>query len=260
MKKIISLFARNYDTDGLVRDEIVPGAEWVVAGEGVATRKFDGTAVMVRAGCLYKRYDAKNGKVPPAGWEPAQEPDLITGHWPGWVPVGNRPEDIWFRQAWEMFHERSPVSPSLQDGTYELCGPKFNGDPEGFDIPFFAPHGAFLIDKDGFKLQPSFESIKKFLSVHPFEGIVWHRGNGENQSERFWDTVAESNFYQGEGMTSKVSETWVPLAQAAIRLRVSWAVAMAEVFRGKLKGRQQKNRRWQVTKSSLDRLAKERGV
>lgn len=34
MKKIISLFARNYDTDGLVRNEIVPGAEWVVAARG----------------------------------------------------------------------------------------------------------------------------------------------------------------------------------------------------------------------------------
>lgn len=40
MKKIISLFVRNYDGDRLVRDEIVPGAEWVVAGEGVATVKF----------------------------------------------------------------------------------------------------------------------------------------------------------------------------------------------------------------------------
>ena len=38
MEKIISLFARNYDGDRLVRDEIVPGAEWVVAGEGRATR------------------------------------------------------------------------------------------------------------------------------------------------------------------------------------------------------------------------------
>ena len=37
MKKIVSLFQRNYDTDRLVRDELVPGAEWVANGEGVAT-------------------------------------------------------------------------------------------------------------------------------------------------------------------------------------------------------------------------------
>lgn len=36
MKKTIGLFQRNYDGDRLVRDEIVPGAEWVAAGEGVA--------------------------------------------------------------------------------------------------------------------------------------------------------------------------------------------------------------------------------
>ena len=56
MKKIISLFQRNYDGDHLVRDEIVPGAEWVAAGEGVATRKRDGVCCMVRAMRLYRRY------------------------------------------------------------------------------------------------------------------------------------------------------------------------------------------------------------
>jgi len=39
MKKIPSLFQRNYDGDRLVRDEVVPGAEWVMAGEGTATRQ-----------------------------------------------------------------------------------------------------------------------------------------------------------------------------------------------------------------------------
>ena len=62
MKKIISLFQRNYDGDLLVRDEVVPGAEWVIAGEGVATRKFDGTCCLVRDGKLFKRYEVKAGK------------------------------------------------------------------------------------------------------------------------------------------------------------------------------------------------------
>ena len=54
MRKIISLFQRNYDGDRLVRNEVVPGAEWVLAGEGIATRKYDGTCCMVRDGKLYK--------------------------------------------------------------------------------------------------------------------------------------------------------------------------------------------------------------
>lgn len=37
MKKIISLFQRNYDGDRLVRNEVVSGAEWVMNGEGTAT-------------------------------------------------------------------------------------------------------------------------------------------------------------------------------------------------------------------------------
>ena len=64
MKKTVSLFQRNYDGDRLVRDEIVPGAEWVAAGEGVATRKFDGTCCMVRDGKLFIKADARLGRRP----------------------------------------------------------------------------------------------------------------------------------------------------------------------------------------------------
>ena len=64
MRKIISLFQRNYEGDRLVRDEIVPGAEWVPAGEGVPTRKWDGVCAAVRGGKLFKRYELKNGRKP----------------------------------------------------------------------------------------------------------------------------------------------------------------------------------------------------
>lgn len=48
---------------------------------------------MIRGGRLFKRYDAKHGKIPPPDFEPAQPPDDVTGHWPGWVPVGEGPAD-----------------------------------------------------------------------------------------------------------------------------------------------------------------------
>jgi hypothetical protein len=87
MKKIISLFKRDYEGNRQVYDEVVPGAEWVTNGEGVAMLKLDGTACMVREGRLYKRYDRKRkGGVPKAApfkWEPAEEkPNEHTGHWP----------------------------------------------------------------------------------------------------------------------------------------------------------------------------------
>jgi hypothetical protein len=61
VEKILTLFKRDYEGKRLVYDEVVPGAEWVAAGEGVATVKWDGTCCRIHDGRLYKRYDAKNG-------------------------------------------------------------------------------------------------------------------------------------------------------------------------------------------------------
>lgn len=167
MKKIISLFQRNYDGDRLVRDEVVPGAEWVIAGEGIATRKYDGTCCMVRNGKLYKRYDAKAGKEPPVGFEPAQEPDATTGHWPGWVPVGDGPDDARHCEAWDA------QSAHLADGTYELCGPKVQKNPEGFERHILIAHGT-----DRMQCPRSFETLKAWLAEQDIEGIVWHHPDG----------------------------------------------------------------------------------
>lgn len=167
MKKIISLFQRNYETDRLVRNEVVPGAEWVIAGEGVPTRKFDGTCCMVRDGKIYKRFDVKNGSRPPEGFEPAQEADQVTGHCPGWLAVGDGPEDRWHREA-------LAASPGIEDGTYELCGPKVQGNPEKFDSHKLIPHGIEVLDD----CPRDFDSIKEYLRTRTIEGIVWHHPDG----------------------------------------------------------------------------------
>lgn len=169
MKKIISLFQRNYDGDRLVRDEIVPGAEWVMAGEGVATQKFDGTCCMIRDGKLYKRYDAKRGKTPPPNFEPAQEYDEVTGHMPGWIPVGEGPEDKWFREGFA----NTPAD-ERPDGTYELCGPKIQGNPEGYGQHILVRHGRVRVHS----VPLSFEGIRQFFRKHNIEGIVWHHPDG----------------------------------------------------------------------------------
>ena len=165
MQKIISLFQRNYDGDRLVRDEVVPGAEWVLAGEGIATQKWDGTCCLVRQGRLYKRYDAKRGKTPPEGFEPAQEPDPVTGHWPGWLPVGDGPEDRWFREA---------SLDGVYDGTYELCGPKVQGNPEGLSAHILLPHGGFHLDD----APRTFTALRTYFAQRDMEGLVWHHPDG----------------------------------------------------------------------------------
>lgn len=174
MQKIISLFQRNYDGDRQVRDEVTPGAEWVIAGEGVATRKWDGTCCRIKGGILYKRYDAKNGKAPPPGFEPAQEPDPVTGHWPGWLKVGEGPDDRYFREG--LAHTEQFIGEKLQDGTYELIGPKVNGFKDDLPVKehMLMGHGVVGVTDP----PRTFKALKLFFSLAQMEGIVWHHPDG----------------------------------------------------------------------------------
>lgn len=140
MRKIPGLYKRDYEGTRLVYDEIVSGCEWVLdSGVAIATAKYDGTAVMVLDGALYKRYDAENGKTPPDGFIPAQEPDEKTGHWPGWVAVNHHhPEN--------KYHVEAFLADSYWfDGTYELVGPRINGNPHGFSAHLLVRHGARVL-------------------------------------------------------------------------------------------------------------------
>jgi hypothetical protein len=170
MKKIPSVFQRNYDGDRLIRDEVVPGCEWVLAGEGQATVKWDGTACLVRDGVLYKRYDAKRGKTPPESWEPCEAaPDANTGHWPGWVPVGDGPEDLWHRAVWDRQKDVT------EDGTYELTGPKVQGNPHNWDALYLLRHGGATFVNDPPR---NFIGLQEWFREREVEGVVFHHPDG----------------------------------------------------------------------------------
>lgn len=178
MQKIISLFQRNYDGDHLVRDEVVPGAEWVLAGEGVATRKWDGTCCLWKGGRLWKRYDLKPGKKAPAGFVAVQEPAAKTGKQPGWLPVGDGPEDKWHRKALTYGDGGIPVDdtsvPLQDDQTYELCGPKVQGNPEHVGWHMLHRHGAEVVRG----VPRDFVRLKAYFTLYDIEGIVWHHQDG----------------------------------------------------------------------------------
>lgn len=177
MQKIISLYQRNYDGDYLVRDEVVPGAEWVLAGEGVPTRKFDGTCVLIESGLMWKRYEVKDGKTPPHGFRPTTDVDPVTGKQQGWLLVAD--EDRWHKEA-VLNHagfQGSPIGDGwpLPDGTYELVGPKVNGNPDKHPLHALIRHGSHVLNQTS---PPTFESIRSFLTAAAIEGIVWHHPDG----------------------------------------------------------------------------------
>lgn len=166
MEKIITLFQRNYETDRLVRDEVVPGAEWVLNGEGVATRKWDGTCCMIdEQGQFFKRYELKNGKTAPADFVPAQDQaDPVTGDLPGWVLV--KKEDRWHLEA---YRDLAKADKQAGEYTYELCGPRINGNPERLEQHVLIRHGWEKLLAN----PRSFAELKEYLSLANIEGIVW---------------------------------------------------------------------------------------
>lgn len=171
MKKIPALFKREYANHKVVgiSDEVTPGMEWVLEGEGTATIKFDGACCAIIDGVFYKRFDAKKGRKIPDGAIPCCDPDPITGHWPHWVKVDeNNPADKWFVAAYKN-------ATKTNDGTYEAVGSHFQGNPYGFKNDFLIPHG--LISDYNRKKERSFENIREWLKTHPMEGLVfWKDG------------------------------------------------------------------------------------
>jgi len=166
MKKISTLFKKNPDDLSRVINEINPENQWVFDEPGIPTRKFDGTAAAIFNGELYKRYDVKKGKQVPENAIACQEPDLITGHWPHWVKCERcNPEDKYFFEGFDNLICKD-------DGTYELCGPKVQSNPEKFTCHNLILHGCCKLSITDF----SFESVKRYLSNPEIdiEGIVFH--------------------------------------------------------------------------------------
>src|SRR5215470_753136 len=87
MKKIPTLFVRDDEDRRYVTEAVNSGCEWVLAGEGAATRKFDGTCVMLdEDGRWWARREVKPGKQAPANFVHVEH-DETTGKTMGWEPV-----------------------------------------------------------------------------------------------------------------------------------------------------------------------------
>ena len=166
MRKIPTLYQRTEDRRGVI-DAVTPGCEWVLNGEGVATRKWDGTCVLVsHDGTIWTRREVKPNVTPPPDFV-AVDFDEVTGKSFGWEPYANSGFARYVDEALEGDH--------LDPGTYELCGPKINGNPEGVDHHVLLRHGGFPL----LVVPLTFDGLRSYLADHAqMEGIVWHRPNG----------------------------------------------------------------------------------
>lgn len=172
MKKIPTVFERDWNGDrSRVIDQVHAGCEWVIAGEGEATRKMDGTCCMVRGNVMFKRRELRKDETAPENFEQIGF-DEETGKTVGWVPVGDGPEDKYHREA-------KTGADNWPDGTYELVGPKIQGNPEGQRFHLMLRHGA-----KGGPMSPihdvprSFDGLREWLTGQNIEGLVFHHPDG----------------------------------------------------------------------------------
>lgn len=171
MRKIPTLFQRDPDNRAHVTREVNSEAAWVIEGEGRATRKYDGTCVMLdEDGQWWARREVKPGKKPPPRWVQVAH-DEVTGKSMGWEPVE---QSAFAKLHAEVMHNALIDKDDLDPGTYELVGPKVNGNPERFDGHRLVPHGQFELDSPG----RTYDELESWLQVHDYEGIVWHHPDG----------------------------------------------------------------------------------
>ncbi len=165
MKKIPTIFVRDMSSQpALVTPDVTSGCEWVLAGEGVATRKYDGMCCAIINGDLWKRREVKPGKPVPSGFIQTDE-DSATGKKFGWVELSDGPDDKYFRDS---------HTDGLVDGTYELLGPKVQGNPEGYKQRIWLKHSEAQV----LEAPRTFDEIKVYLSPGLIEGIVFHHEDG----------------------------------------------------------------------------------
>jgi len=181
MKKISTLFKKDPNNLGRVINEVNPENEWVYGGFALPTRKFDGTSCAIINGELYKRYDCKINKETgeykkpiPTGAIPCQDADRLSGHHPHWIKCERSDKSNKYHfEAFDSLMKNiitDNFDPNRYDGTYELCGPKVQGNPERLDCHKLIRHGGEKCMVDDF----GFDELKAYLNTRDIEGIVFH--------------------------------------------------------------------------------------
>lgn len=175
MKKIPTMFKREYDVDGQMiglTDIFTNDLCKYALLNGTVTVKVDGTACMIKEGKLYCRYDSKpnkHGKIKPipSNAIPCQkERDPITGHFPCWIPADSN----MYKWQIEAFKNYVKNGGDIENGTYEAIGPHFMNNPYNLSEDTLVRHGSKCIDIT--TEQRTIEGIKALVRDMNEEGIV----------------------------------------------------------------------------------------
>lgn len=182
MIKMSTLFKKHPEDLSKVIDEFNEKNSWIFT-EGKAYVKRDGTSVAFINGGFYKRYESRPNKKknalteftqPLEGAIACSERDPKTGKQVFWEPVTS--QDKWHMEALYKFQEQNGGNKPV-DGTYELCGPRINGNKEKLPEHVFIKHDSEPFELEISKETITYENIKKILEENNIEGIVFHNVN-----------------------------------------------------------------------------------
>lgn len=189
MEKIPTMFLRNPDDRSRVLMEVHPDCQWVLDGEGVATRKYEGTSVMLSPkGEWWARREVKKGKDRPENFlylstDPISEAQM------GYEPIE--------QSSFVKLHAeavKSMPNKVFTPGTYELVGPKINGNPEKVLVHTLLKHEeaeTFAFPRGPRTLEQIRELTLMLGIDNGWEGIVFHHPDGRMAKIKFRDFEKE---------------------------------------------------------------------
>jgi hypothetical protein len=179
MKKIPTVFLRDPENMARVTTTVHPDCQWVLDGEGVATRKYDGTCTLFDGTDWWARREVKRGKKAPDGFVEADF-DPATGKTVGWEPMSQSPFAKFHAEALEpLVGFGALIGQTVPVGTYELIGPKINGNPEGCQHHRLERHETVEQFAD---VTRTYDGLRQYavalLREEGIEGIVFHHPDG----------------------------------------------------------------------------------
>lgn len=180
MQKIPTVFTRDYSTvRRYVTDQVAPGCEWVFTDRGVrGTRKYDGVCVQFDGEKWWTRHIVKPGKSTPDNFSVIEHDDT-TGNTVGWIPAEQSGYAKYIRKAIDEAEGDIEEPGTWPVGTYELVGPKVNGNPERYEHHWLLLHSTAEICMRGtITVDDVREMVLMLKRKENQEGIVFHHPDG----------------------------------------------------------------------------------